>query len=108
MMPSTERDRELIADLAAERTGLREAEVVGVRGLAATDEARLLGDITKVFWVTIAPRSRSNEHAPVDAVRLVEVAVSLRGRCMGANKTSISALSSIVYGFRGCGRCDLG
>jgi hypothetical protein len=30
MMPATEWDRELIADLAAECTGLREAEVVGI------------------------------------------------------------------------------
>jgi hypothetical protein len=30
MMPATERDRELIADLAAERTGLGETEVVRV------------------------------------------------------------------------------
>jgi hypothetical protein len=30
MMPSAEWDRELIADLAAERTGLREPEMMGV------------------------------------------------------------------------------
>jgi hypothetical protein len=30
VMPATEWDRELIADLAAERTGLREPEVVRV------------------------------------------------------------------------------
>jgi hypothetical protein len=30
MMPSAKWDRELIADLAAERTGLRESKVVGV------------------------------------------------------------------------------
>ena len=29
--------------------GLRECEVVGVRGLAAADEARLLGDIAQVL-----------------------------------------------------------
>jgi hypothetical protein len=33
MMAAAERDRELIADLAAERTGLGESEGVGVRGL---------------------------------------------------------------------------
>jgi hypothetical protein len=42
MMPATERNRELIADLAAERTWLGKSEVVRVRGLAAADEARLL------------------------------------------------------------------
>src|SRR5262249_5372737 len=48
MMPATEWDRELIADLAAKRTGLGKSEVVGVRGLAGADEARLLGDVAKV------------------------------------------------------------
>jgi hypothetical protein len=33
MMAAAEWDGELIADLAAERTGLGESEVVGVRGL---------------------------------------------------------------------------
>jgi hypothetical protein len=45
VMPATERDRELIADLAAECAGLGEAQVVGIRGLAATHETCLLGDI---------------------------------------------------------------
>ena len=49
MMPSTERDRELIADLAAERAWRRKSEVVGVRGLAAAHETRLLGDVVQVF-----------------------------------------------------------
>ena len=71
MMPSTEWDCEFIADLAAERTGLREAEVVGVRGLAATDEARLLGDIAKVLPVAIATRGSHGEDALVDALRLI-------------------------------------
>jgi len=31
VMPATERDRELIADLAAECAGLGEAQVVGIR-----------------------------------------------------------------------------
>src|SRR5262249_59179887 len=35
MMPATERDRELIADLAAERTGLRGTELVAMGRLAA-------------------------------------------------------------------------
>jgi hypothetical protein len=46
MMPSTEWDRELVADLATERTGLGETEVVRVRGLAAAHDTRLLGHIT--------------------------------------------------------------
>jgi diadenosine tetraphosphatase ApaH/serine/threonine PP2A family protein phosphatase len=35
VMPATEWDRELIADLATERARLGKSEVVGVRGLAA-------------------------------------------------------------------------
>src|SRR5262245_40261279 len=51
MMPAAERDRELIADLAAEGTGLREPEMMGVRGLAAAQQTRLLGDVAKVLPV---------------------------------------------------------
>src|SRR5215831_10971186 len=71
VMPAAERNRELIADLAAERTGLGKSEVVGVRGLAATDEARLLGDIAQMLPVAIPPRRSDRENALVDALRLI-------------------------------------
>src|SRR5262245_25866326 len=67
MVPSAERDSELITDLAAQRTGLGKSEVVGVRGLAAAHEARLLRDIAKVLPVAIAPRRRDCQHALIDA-----------------------------------------
>jgi hypothetical protein len=70
MMPPAQWDRELIADLAAERTRLGKSEVVGVRGLAAANDARLLGDIAKVLPVAIAPRGRDREDALVDALGL--------------------------------------
>ena len=73
MMPATERDRELIADLAAERTRLGKSEVVGIRRLAAAHQARLLGDIAKVLPVAIAPRGSDREDALVDALRLTSV-----------------------------------
>src|SRR5262245_9616092 len=73
MMPATEGDRELIADLAAERTGLRKSEVVGIRGLAAADETGLLGDIAQVLPAAIAPRGSDREAALVDALRLTRV-----------------------------------
>jgi hypothetical protein len=41
--------------------------MVGVGGLAAAHEARLLGDIAKVLPVAIAPRRRQREHALIDA-----------------------------------------
>src|SRR5260370_35460610 len=67
MMPATERDRELVADVAAECTGLREAEVVGIRRLTAAHETRLLGDIAQVLPVAITPRRSDREDALVDA-----------------------------------------
>jgi hypothetical protein len=73
MMPATEWDRELIADLAAERARLRESEVVGVRGVAAANETRLLGHIAKVLPVAIATRGSDREDAIVDALRLTSV-----------------------------------
>src|SRR5262249_53781145 len=71
VMPATEWDRKLIADFAAERTGLRKSEVVGVRGLAAADETRLLHDIAQVLSVAIAPRGSEREDALVDALRVI-------------------------------------
>src|SRR5262245_27817030 len=67
MVPSAERDSELVTDLAAECAGLGESKMVGVRGLTAAHEARLLGDIAKVLSVAIAPRRRHREHALIDA-----------------------------------------
>jgi hypothetical protein len=65
VMPATERDRELIADLAAERARLGEAQVVGIRGLAAAHETCLLGDIAQVLPVAIATWSRDRQLAAV-------------------------------------------
>src|SRR5262245_29654280 len=73
MMPAAEWDRELIADLAAERTGLSKSEVVGVRGLAAAQQTRLLGDVAQVLSAAIAPRGSDREDALVDALRLTSV-----------------------------------
>src|SRR5262245_8666050 len=73
MMPSTERARELIADLAAERARLRQSEVVGIRGLAAAHETCLLGDIAQVLPVAIATRRGHRQHTLVDALRLSRV-----------------------------------
>src|SRR5262249_17322453 len=73
MMPAAEWDRELVADLAAERAGLGKSEVVGVRGLATAQETRLLGNITQVPSVAIAARASDHEDALVDALRLISV-----------------------------------
>jgi len=73
VMPAAEWDRELIADLAAERTGLREPEMMGVGGLTAAHETRLLGDVAQVLRVAIPARSSNSEDALVDALRLIWV-----------------------------------
>src|SRR5215813_13793813 len=68
MMRAAERDGEFVAGFAAESPRLQVAKMMRIGLFAAADETRLLGYITKVFPVPIAPRCRSNEHALVDAV----------------------------------------
>jgi hypothetical protein len=58
MVSATERDRELVADLAAERRCLGKAQVVGISGAAAADEAWLLGYQLDVVTVTDPPGCR--------------------------------------------------
>jgi hypothetical protein len=73
VMRATEWDGELIADLAAKRAGLGESKVVGIRGLAAAHETRLLGDIAQVLPVAIAARGGNSEDALVDSLRSTRV-----------------------------------
>src|SRR5262249_27057713 len=80
VMRAAERDGEFVAGFAAERPWLQIAKMMRIGLFAAADETRLLGDITKVLRVTIAPRCRSNEHPLVDAVGLMEDAASFRER----------------------------
>src|SRR6516164_2882104 len=109
VMRAAERDGEFVAGFAAERSWLQVAKMMRIRLFAAADETCLLGDITQVLPVTIAPRSCKDEHALVDAVGLVGVAVSLYRRCMGAGASEINMNAwSIVCGFRALGRCELG
>ena len=58
MMRATERDGEFVARFAAERPRLQVAKMMRIGLFAAADETRLLGDITQVLRVTIAPRCR--------------------------------------------------
>jgi hypothetical protein len=80
MVASAERDSELVTYLAAQRAGLGESKMVGVRGLAAADEARLLHDIAKVLAAAIAPRGRDREDALVNALRLTGVGAFSGGK----------------------------
>ena len=56
MMGTTERHRELIADLEAEAPRLREAQVVGIRRLAATNDAGLRCNKLAMAFVASPPR----------------------------------------------------
>src|SRR2546430_8415430 len=73
VMRAAERDGEFVARFAAERPRLQVAKMMRIGLFAAADEARLLGDITKVLPVTIAPRGSDCEDALVDAFRLTSV-----------------------------------
>src|SRR5262245_25046963 len=108
VMRAAERDGKFVAGFAAERPRLQVAKMMRIGLFAAADETRLLGDITKVLAVTIAPRCRKHEPALVDAVGLIDVAAFFREHRVGVAKIDIIAWSSVVCGFRGCGRCELG
>ena len=58
MMASTQRDRELVADFAAESAALGKAQMMGIRGLSAADQARVLGDRPDVIPVANPARLR--------------------------------------------------
>src|SRR5262249_21645690 len=86
MMRAAERDGELVARFAAERPRLQVAKMMRIGLFASADETRLLGDISKVLPVAVAPRCREDERALVDAVGLIDVAVSLRARLMATQQ----------------------
>jgi hypothetical protein len=56
MVSSTQWNSELIADLASEGTALCEAEVVGVSGASAANQARVLRDKHDMIPVANAAR----------------------------------------------------
>ncbi len=67
-MAPAQRYGELIADLAAERAVLREAQMMGIRGPAAANQTRLFGDEPDVVPVTKPARLGMGQLALVDAV----------------------------------------
>ena len=83
MMPAAEWNRELIADLAAERAGLGESKMVWIGGLAAAQQTRLLGDIAQMLPVAIAPWGSDREDALVDALHLIGVSAFGGGNHLG-------------------------
>ena len=67
MMAAAERHRELIADLTAERPRLHEAQMMGVAGRAAADQAGLRSHEPQVLLVAVAARFGDGKRALVDA-----------------------------------------
>ena len=66
MVSSTQGDGELIADLSAECPALREAQVMGIAGLATANQTRLLGHMSNVIAVANPARLRQCQHTFVD------------------------------------------
>ena len=67
MVAPAQRDRELIAHFASERAVLCEPQVMGVRGSAATNQARLFGHGLNVLLVAKATGLGMDQLALVDA-----------------------------------------
>ena len=88
VMGPAERDHEFIAGLAAERPRLHVSEMMGIRWLAAADQARLLDDIAKVVPIAIATRLSDREDALVDAVRPTGIGAFGGDRLRGSSKLS--------------------
>jgi hypothetical protein len=64
-MRPAQRDGELITGLPSKRPRLRVAQVMGVGWLAATDEARLPGDVPKVVLVAVTAGLGNRECAGI-------------------------------------------
>ena len=71
MVPSTQGDGELIADLATKRPALRKAQVMGIRGLATANQTRLLGHMSDVV---AGPECDAARTKPARSCRLSSIA----------------------------------
>ena len=71
MVSSAQRDGELVADLAAERPALREAQMMGIRRLPAADRGRAVGPRIG------HGRGREPGAAPASASALLSIAVPI-------------------------------
>jgi hypothetical protein len=69
MMSSTQGHNEFIANLAAECAALRESQVVGIAGLAAANQTRLLGHMSDMLAVSNPAWLCQGQHALIDCLR---------------------------------------
>src|SRR5262249_34603285 len=67
MVAAAERHRELIANFQTDCPRLGKAQVMGIAGLPATDQARLRGDKLQMCLVTQPLRFREGELALVES-----------------------------------------
>ena len=68
MMNTAERHRELVAHFATERTRLRGAKMMGIRGLTAADQTGLLRHKAHMVAIADAPRLGMGENGLIDTV----------------------------------------
>ena len=66
VMHATERDRELITHLTAERAGLSEAEMMGIRRPPTANKTGLFDHVPDMVAITNTARFREDEDALVD------------------------------------------
>ena len=93
VMCSTERYREFIARLAAERAGLDELQVMRIGRFAAAQKARLLGHEAEMRLVPVAAWGAQREHALVDPGGLMPIGAAAHSERFGSRRC-IGALQS--------------
>ena len=77
MVATAERNSELVADLAAQRPALGKAQVMGIAGLPATNQAGLLGDMPEVAAIANPPDHGQGKGGFVDRLGLPSTAFAL-------------------------------
>ena len=98
MVSSTQRNGELVADPAAEGAALGKAQVVGVRGSPAANQARALGERPDMLPVSNPARLRQGQQALVDRPRLRRGALPpglRRGRASRPSRSRLLDLEGV-------------
>ena len=70
MMSTAKRNSEFVANFACQGGALCKAQVMSISRTAAADEARLLGDLSRVLPVAQSARLGKRQDAFVDTARL--------------------------------------
>ena len=80
MMASAQGNRELVADFPAKGAALRKSKMMRVRRASPTEEARLLGNEPKVFFIANPARFLNRKCALVDSLGAGRAACPFGGR----------------------------